>query len=203
MELLHGEGRPKRDERPLCARKRADFRRADRPGDRRAGMADRQRRGQAGAAQDGSGGRDGLRARRHGHDRHALRPRRRAASGADCRARGRRVLRCGSGRGRAACPRRGIPKGNGGLCAVRGWQRPPRLGGLRGRGGRGDAGHARNGRRAGENPAFRRDGGGGDGRSAAGGRFHGGRREARRRRVSRPRQRAGRNAVRRGDGCAA
>ena len=29
-----------------------------------------------------------------------------------------------------------IPEGNGGLCAVRGWQRPPRLGGLRGRRGR-------------------------------------------------------------------
>ena len=99
--------------------------------------------------------------------------------------RGRRVLRCGFGRGRRLAQRRGIFKGNGGLCAVRGWQRPPRLGGLIARAGRaGDAGHARNGRRAGENPAFRRDGRGGDGRSAAGGRIRGGRREARRRWVS-------------------
>ncbi len=71
-----------------------------------------------------------------------------------------------------------IPKWNEPeLCAVRG-RDGRRLADCAGMGGRGDAGHARNGRRAGEKlSGVTADGG--DGRSAAGGRrIHGGRREA-------------------------
>ena len=143
MLCLNSEGAPlwsyctakdgrKRDERPLCARKRADF-------------AVLTGRGIDGAGMLIVSGEGRLAQRRtapavetvcaHGSTDMigVLRPRRRAASGVDCRARDGALLRRGSDADGAACPRRVDSKGTAGFAPCVDGSRL-RLGGLRGRG---------------------------------------------------------------------